>query len=322
MKKLILSILICVCVLFGALPAQAATIEYYDNVNYLMVVEVYADALNVRRSPTEYSDVIDVIHFGDEIECVAKFPGWAKICLGIGEYGYVNDYWIGYKCYDGSTAPILYSKPIYEEVEEYEESIYEEEYIAPEETYNVINQSADYYAEDYSYDYIEPEETYDDFEEDYEESYVEEDAETYEEYEEDYETYEEVDITYDDEEESYSTTGQDIVNTAQQYVGNPYVYGGNSLTDGIDCSGFTQQIFDQYGISLDRTAAAQSQGGEDVSLDELEAGDLLFYDNGGYIGHVAIYNGDGTVTHASNEETGITISEYGYRDAVSAKRYW
>ena len=90
----------------------------------------------------------------------------------------------------------------------------------------------------------------------------------------------------------------------------------------IDCSGFTQQVFGDNGISLARTAADQSQGGQDVSMDDLQAGDLLFYDNGGYVGHVAIYCGDGTVVHASNEETGITISDVDYRTPVSAKRYW
>jgi len=57
-------------------------------------------------------------------------------------------------------------------------------------------------------------------------------------------------------------------------------------------------------------------------MDDLQAGDLLFYDNGGYVGHVAIYCGDGTVVHASNEKTGITISDANYRTPVSAKRYW
>ena len=116
--------------------------------------------------------------------------------------------------------------------------------------------------------------------------------------------------------------GQEIADFAVQYVGNPYVYGGNSLTNGVDCSGFTQQVFGDNGISLERTAAEQSQGGQDVSMDDLQAGDLLFYDNGNGIGHVSIYCGDGTVVHASNEETGITISDVDYRTPVSAKRYW
>lgn len=121
---------------------------------------------------------------------------------------------------------------------------------------------------------------------------------------------------------SQLTKGQQIVIFAKQYVGNPYVYGGNSLTNGVDCSGFTQQVFKANGINIARTAADQSLGGTEVPLDAIKAGDLLFYDNGGYIGHVAIYNGDETVTHASNESTGIIVSDMNYRTPVLAKRYW
>ena len=128
-------------------------------------------------------------------------------------------------------------------------------------------------------------------------------------------------------EETYPTTapsgdGSYIVNYAKQFVGNPYVYGGNSLTNGVDCSGFTQQVFGNNGISLARTAAGQSQGGQNVSMNDLQAGDLLFYDNGGYVGHVAIYCGDGTIVHASNEKTGIIISNAYSQTPVCAKRYW
>ena len=114
----------------------------------------------------------------------------------------------------------------------------------------------------------------------------------------------------------------EICEYARQFVGNPYKWGGTSLTNGADCSGFVQSVFANFGIYLSRTAASQSGGGTAVSLDSIQAGDLLFYDNGGYVGHVAIYCGDGTVVHASNEKTGITISDANYRTPVSAKRYW
>ena len=121
---------------------------------------------------------------------------------------------------------------------------------------------------------------------------------------------------------SQLTKGEQIVNYAKQYVGNPYVYGGNSLTNGVDCSGFTQQVFLKNGIKIARTAADQSLNGENISFENIQAGDLLFYDNGGYIGHVAIYCGDGTIIHASNENTGIIISDVNYRTPTLIKRYW
>ncbi|MCC8067340.1 MAG: C40 family peptidase [Clostridiales bacterium] len=119
-----------------------------------------------------------------------------------------------------------------------------------------------------------------------------------------------------------SSTGQSIANYAVQFVGNPYVYGGTSLTNGADCSGFTQSVFANFGISIPRTAAAQASSGTSVSLSDIQAGDLLFYSDGSGISHVALYIGGGQVVHASTSSTGIIISSYNYRTPVCARRYW
>lgn len=127
--------------------------------------------------------------------------------------------------------------------------------------------------------------------------------------------------SYQEETNSIVSSGSyDVVSYAQQFVGNPYVWGGSSLTNGADCSGFTMSVYAHFGISLPHNAAAQSGCGTSVSLDSIQAGDLLFYSDGSGISHVAIYNGDGTVTHASNSNTGITISSYNYRNPVAAVR--
>ena len=118
---------------------------------------------------------------------------------------------------------------------------------------------------------------------------------------------------------SGSSIGAQVANYALQFVGNPYVYGGSSLTGGTDCSGFTMSVYANFGVGLPHNAAAQSGCGTPVSLSDLQAGDLLFYGDGG-IGHVAIYCGDGTVVHASNPETGIKTSAYNYRSPVAAVR--
>ncbi|MDO4491569.1 MAG: C40 family peptidase, partial [Lachnospiraceae bacterium] len=110
--------------------------------------------------------------------------------------------------------------------------------------------------------------------------------------------------------------GQQIVNTALQYVGYPYVYGGNSLTGGIDCSGFTQQIYRMFGISLPRSSASQRSVGYAVSYAEAQPGDLICYS-----GHVAIYMGGGAIVHASNEINGICVfNNANYRPIVSVRR--
>ena len=121
---------------------------------------------------------------------------------------------------------------------------------------------------------------------------------------------------------SYSSTGSDIANYAVQFVGNPYAWGGTSLTNGADCSGFVQSVFANFGIGLSRTAASQASGGVAVSLDSLQAGDLVFYSHGGGIDHVALYIGGGQVVHAANSNSGIIISNCYYNTPVSASRYW
>ncbi len=95
--------------------------------------------------------------------------------------------------------------------------------------------------------------------------------------------------------------GWAVVEYARQFKGNPYVLGGNSLTDGIDCSGFTQQIYAAFGVSLPRVDSAQATCGVEIPLSEAQAGDLLCY-----WGHVGIYNGTGGIIHASAPGVGIT----------------
>ena len=108
---------------------------------------------------------------------------------------------------------------------------------------------------------------------------------------------------------SNASLGQAVVNYAMQFLGNPYVYGGNSLTNGVDCSGFTSQVMKHFGISLNRSSSSQyANNGSYVSSDNLQKGDLLFYGYNGSVSHVAIYIGGGQVIHANDERTGICIS--------------
>lgn len=125
-----------------------------------------------------------------------------------------------------------------------------------------------------------------------------------------------------EESSSSSDLGQQIASYAVQFVGNPYVYGGTSLTNGADCSGFVQSVFANFGIGLSRTAASQASGGTSVSLDSLQAGDLLFYSSSGSIDHVALYIGGGQIVHAANSASGIIISNAYYSTPVAARRYW
>ncbi len=93
-----------------------------------------------------------------------------------------------------------------------------------------------------------------------------------------------------------------------------YVYGGTSLSSGVDCSGFVQQIFAHYGVSLPRTSSGQGSSGRSISSSDMKPGDIIYYG-----GHVAIYIGDGLVVHASSPETGVKISNWNYRTPKSIR---
>lgn len=84
-----------------------------------------------------------------------------------------------------------------------------------------------------------------------------------------------------------SANGSTIISIAARYVGVPYVSGGTSPS-GFDCSGFTQYVFAQAGISLPRSSADQRYAGTVVSAADAQPGDLIWTP-----GHIAIYAGDG-----------------------------
>ena len=119
---------------------------------------------------------------------------------------------------------------------------------------------------------------------------------------------------------SNSSLGQQIADYAVQFEGNPYVYGGNSLTDGVDCSGFTQQVYLHFGYSIPRRASIQATVGTSVAISELQSGDLVFYGDETGVGHVALYIGGGQVIHASTPSKGIIISDLYYRSPMCARR--
>ena len=112
-----------------------------------------------------------------------------------------------------------------------------------------------------------------------------------------------------------SATGSEIANYACQFVGNPYVPGGTSLTNGADCSGFTQSVYKAFGYSIPRTSSQQRSAGREVSYSEAQPGDLICY-----AGHVAIYLGNGRIVHASSVKTGIKYGTATYKTILSVRR--
>jgi cell wall-associated NlpC family hydrolase len=95
-----------------------------------------------------------------------------------------------------------------------------------------------------------------------------------------------------------------VVGIAMQYLGVPYVWAGASPS-GFDCSGLIMYAFAQMGVSLPHNAAMQYGMGAAVSRDELQAGDLVFF-NG--LSHAGIYIGGGQFIHAPHSGDVVKIS--------------
>lgn len=110
-----------------------------------------------------------------------------------------------------------------------------------------------------------------------------------------------------------------LIDYAMRFLGTPYVWGGNSLTKGVDCSGFVQQVFKAYGYTTPRVSRDMAAKYSKVSASEAKAGDLVFYHNlkTGVVDHVAIYIGNGKIIHANN---GVEISNVNYRTVYKYAR--
>lgn len=93
------------------------------------------------------------------------------------------------------------------------------------------------------------------------------------------------------------TKGSAIVSEAARYLGVPYVWGGTS-PNGFDCSGLVKYVMNSLGINVNRVAEDQFRNGVSVNRDELQPGDLVFFEQNGYIHHVGIYAGGGMMIHA------------------------
>lgn len=125
---------------------------------------------------------------------------------------------------------------------------------------------------------------------------------------------------------SQDSKGQQVVDYAVQWKGNHYVWGGTTLgcttwgdSIGIDCSGFTMKVFEQFGVSLPHQSGQQRSCGIAVdfsNVNNLLPGDLICYE-----GHVAIYIGNGQIVHAKGAAYGVVVGDrWDYKTVITVRR--
>lgn len=106
--------------------------------------------------------------------------------------------------------------------------------------------------------------------------------------------------------------GEEIVDYGLQFLGTPYVWGGSDLRKGVDCSGFTQEVYKAFDVEISRVSYTQVKDGPTVAKENLRTGDLVFFDtvgkNNGGVSHVGIYMDNNKFLHSDGTH-GVMVSD-------------
>lgn len=118
---------------------------------------------------------------------------------------------------------------------------------------------------------------------------------------------------------------QNIENTAKSFLGVPYVWGATGPNK-FDCSGFTQWVYREAGINIPRVSKNQARVGQYVSYDNLQRGDMVFFDTKkrrtGRVCHVGIYLGNGNFIHASSAGKSVVIYNFDKKPFYKKSFLW
>jgi cell wall-associated NlpC family hydrolase len=109
-----------------------------------------------------------------------------------------------------------------------------------------------------------------------------------------------------------------VIQAALSRIGDPYVWGGSGPNQ-FDCSGLVMWAFQQAGLSLPHSSQALAQGGQPVSMDQIQPGDLLTYYSDA--SHVGIYIGDGMMVHASTFGVPVRVAPVDNAPIHNVRRY-
>jgi cell wall-associated NlpC family hydrolase len=109
-----------------------------------------------------------------------------------------------------------------------------------------------------------------------------------------------------------------VIQAALSRIGDPYVWGGSGPSQ-FDCSGLVMWSFQQAGMSLPHSSQALAQGGQAVSMDQIQPGDLVTYYSDA--SHVGIYIGDGMMVHASTFGVPVRVAPVDNAPIYNVRRY-
>jgi cell wall-associated NlpC family hydrolase len=109
-----------------------------------------------------------------------------------------------------------------------------------------------------------------------------------------------------------------VIQAALSRIGSPYSWGGSG-PNAFDCSGLVMWSFQQAGIALPHSSQALAHGGQPVSMDQMQPGDLVTYYSDA--SHVAIYIGDGMMVHASTYGTPVRVAPVDNAPIYNVRRY-
>jgi cell wall-associated NlpC family hydrolase len=101
-----------------------------------------------------------------------------------------------------------------------------------------------------------------------------------------------------------------LVKMAHGFLGLPYRWGGMSRRQGVDCSGLVKMLFAKLRIELPRTSVEQGRSGENIAIQNLQNGDLVFFSSDGAIpNHVGLYVGENQFIHAEQKAGHVIITD-------------
>jgi cell wall-associated NlpC family hydrolase len=115
-------------------------------------------------------------------------------------------------------------------------------------------------------------------------------------------------------------TRADVVAYAKKFLGMQYKWGGSNPSTSFDCSGFTQYVLGHFGVHLPRVSYQQNGAGEHVPLGQLQAGDLVTWDNSSRnngADHVALYMGNGQIMEFSRPGRPSRIRKLGKNEGAT-----